>query len=102
MLGLKAKTNAVAYDTLKMDVDKGSLLPMRIECLAASGMLIKTLQYSKVEDFGEGLTRPSMLETDSPLHKGYKSVMLFAKIQKKELADEVFSLNHLSRIEEIR
>ena len=102
MLELKAKTNAVAYDTLKMEVDKETLLPMRIECLAASGMLIKTLQYSKVKDFGDGLSRPSMLETNSPLHKGYKSVMLFAKIQKKELADEVFSLNHLSRIEEIR
>lgn len=102
LLGLKAKTNAVAYDSLKMEVDKTTLLPRRIECLAASGMLIKTLQYSKVKEFSDGLSRPSMLETDSPLHKGYKSVMLFAKMKKKELADEVFSLNYLSRVEEIR
>lgn len=102
LLELKAKTHAVAYDTLKMEVDKATLLPRRIECFAASGMLIKTLHYSKVKDFGDGLSRPSMLETDSPLHKGYKSVMLFAKMEKKELADEVFSLNYLSKVEELR
>lgn len=101
-LGLKAKTSSVAYDNLKMQVDKKTLLPMTIECYTASGMLIKTLRYSKVKDFGDGVVRPSVLETDSPLHKGYKSVMLFAKVQKKELADEVFSLNFLSKIDELR
>ncbi len=43
-----------------------------------------------------------MLETDSPLHKGYRSVMIFAKVNKKELADEVFSLNYLSKVDELR
>ncbi len=55
-----------------------------------------------VADFGDGLKRPSVLETDSPLYKGYKSVMIYAKITNKELADEVFSLNYLSRVEELR
>jgi hypothetical protein len=102
LLNLKARTAAVAYDNLKMVVDKKSLLPTTIECFAASGMLIKTLRYSKVQDFGDGLVRPSMLETDSPLYKGYTSVMLWAKIAKKELTDEVFTLNYLSRVEELR
>ncbi len=43
-----------------------------------------------------------MLETDSPLHKGYRSVMLFAKVKKKELPDEVFTLNYLSKVDELR
>ena len=102
LLNLKAKTPSVAYDNLKMVVDKKTLLPTTIECFAASGMLIKTLRYSKVQDFGEGMVRPSMLETDSPLYKGYTSVMLWAKIAKKELADEVFTLNYLSKVEELR
>jgi hypothetical protein len=102
LLELKAKTTSVAYDNLKMQVDRKTLLPMTIECYAASGMLIKTLRYSKMQDFGDGFVRPSMLETDSPLHKGYKSVMLFAKLAKKELADEVFSLNYLSKVDELR
>lgn len=102
VLDLKAKTTAIAYDRLKMIVDKKTVLPTTIECYAASGMLIKTLYYKKPKDFGDGLIRPSVLETDSPLYKGYKSVMIYAKIKKKELADEVFTLNYLSRVDELR
>ena len=101
-LELKAKSTSVAYDRLIMTVDKKATQPLAIECYAASGMLIKTLHYSKIKDFGDGLVRPSMLETDSPLHKGYRSVMLFAKVNKKELADEVFTLNYLSKVDELR
>ena len=101
-LDLKAKSTSVAYDHLKMTVDKKTLLPTTIECYAVSGMLIKTLHYSKIKDFGDGLVRPSVLETDSPLHKGYRSIMLFAKLEKKEFADEVFTLNYLSKVNELR
>ena len=101
-LELKAKTQAVAYDRLKMEVDKKTLLPTTIECFAISGMLIKTLHYSKIKDFGDGMVRPSVLETDSPLHKGYRSLMLFAKLEKKEFADEVFTLNYMSKVNELR
>jgi hypothetical protein len=102
VLDLKANSTSVAYDRLKMTVDKKMLLPTRIECYAISGMLIKNLQYSKIKDFGDGLVRPSMLETNSPLHKGYRSVMLFAKIKRREVPDEVFTLNYLSKISELR
>ncbi len=101
-LELKARSAGVAYDGLKMEVEKSTLLPMVIECYAASGMLIKTLRYDKIEDFGNGLVRPSILETDSPLHKGYKSVMVFAKLQEREFKDEVFTLNYLSKVDELR
>ena len=102
LLELKAKTTSVAYDRLNMMVDKQRLVPTTIECYAASGMLIKTLYYKQTKDFGNGLVRPSVLETDSPLHKGYKSVMIYAKINPKELADEIFSLNYLPRVAELR
>jgi len=102
ILDLKAKTATVAYDRLKMTVDKKALVPTVIECYAASGMLIKTLYYKEIKDFGGGIIRPSVLETDSPLYKGYKSVMIYAKIKKRELADEVFTLNYLPRMEELR
>ncbi len=102
ILECKAKTTTVAYDRLKMTVDKAAMVPVTIACYAASGMLIKTLYYKETKDFGDGLRRPSVLETDSPLYKGYKSVMLYAKISKKVLADEVFSLNYLPRVNELR
>ncbi len=102
VLYLKAKTRSVAYDSLKMWVDDKKFLPNTIECFASSGMLIKTLYFKKVQDFGGGIVRPAVIETDSPLHKGYKSIMIFAKMKKKELPDEVFTLNFLSKVESLR
>ena len=102
ILACTAKTSSVAYDRLKMTVDKKTMVPLTIECYAASGMLIKTLYYKKIKDFGNNLVRPSVLVTDSPLYKGYKSVMLYAKVTSKKLADEVFTLNYLPRVNELR
>jgi outer membrane lipoprotein-sorting protein len=102
LLHLKAKTKTVAYDTVKMWVDDKNLLPSKIECYASSGMLIKTLYFKEIKDFGEGIVRPSVIETDSPLHKGYKSIMIFAKFKKRDLADEVFTLNYMSRVGDLR
>ena len=102
VLGLKAKSKAVAYDRLKMVVDKKALVPLSIEAYAASGLLIKTLRYKEIKDFGGGLVRPSVLETESPLYQGYKSVVIFARINQREFPDEVFTLNYLPRAEELR
>lgn len=102
LLDLKARSGSVAYDRLKMTVDKQALVPTVIECYAVSGMLIKTLYYKDIKDFGDGIRRPATIETDSPLYKGYKSLMLYAKIARRELADEVFTLNYLPRVEELR
>jgi hypothetical protein len=102
LLTLKAKTGDVAYDKLKMWVDKKALLPVTIECYAASGMLIKTLHFKEIKDFGGGIKRPATVETDSPLNKGYKSVMIYGQIKKREFPDEVFTLNYLPRVGELR
>ncbi len=102
ILHLKAKTRSVAYDRVIMQVDEKKLLPTKIDCLASSGMLIKTLYFKKVTDFGHGIIRPAVIETDSPLHKGYKSVMIFARMKPKKLPDEAFTLNYLSRIDSLR
>ena len=102
LLSLKAKTGDVAYDRLKMWVDKKQLLPVTIEAYAASGLLIKTLHFKDIKDFGGGIKRPATLETDSPLHKGYKSVMLWSGLKKASFPDEVFTLNYLPRIEDLR
>jgi len=101
-LSLKALTNDVAYDGLKMTVDKKTVLPTVIECYAASGLLIKTLTYKDVKDFGKGIKRPATLETDSPLHKGYKSLMLYGQIRARAMPDEVFTLEYLPRAKELR
>jgi len=102
LLALKAKTGEVAYDKLKMWVDKKTLLPVTIECYAASGMLIKTLHFKDIKDFGDGIRRPAVVETDSPLYQGYKSAMIYGQIKKREFPDEVFTLNYLPRVGDLR
>ena len=102
LLALKARTGEVAYDRLKMWVDKQALLPVTIEAYAASGLLIKTLHFKDIKDFGGGIKRPATLETDSPLHKGYKSVMLWSGLKKNTFPDEIFTLNYLPRVQELR
>lgn len=102
LLALKAKTDDVAYDRLKMRVDKRNLLPVTIECYAASGLLIKTLRFRDIKDFGDGIKRPATMETDSPLQKGYKSVMLWSGLKKRDFPDEIFTLNYMPRVQELR
>ncbi|TEU07437.1 MAG: outer membrane lipoprotein-sorting protein [Candidatus Aminicenantes bacterium] len=102
LLHLKAKTNTVAYDRLKMWADKEKRLPNKIECLTEASMLIKTIYFKQIKDFGGGIVRPSVIETDSPLHKGYKSVMIFAGIKQREFKDEVFTLPFLPNLESLR
>ena len=102
LLSLKAKSGEVAYDKLKMWVDKQAILPLTIECYAASGLLIKTLRFRDIKDFGGGIRRPATLETDSPLQKGYKSIMQWSGLKARTFPDEIFTLNYLPRVEELR
>jgi outer membrane lipoprotein-sorting protein len=102
LLDLKAKTGAVAYDRLKMWVDKATVVPTKIECYAATGLLIKTLYFKERKPFDDGVLRPAVLETDSPLYKGYKSLMVYARVQKRDVPDEVFTLDFLPRLETLR
>ena len=102
LLHLKAKTKTVAYDRVKMWVDKGKKVPTKIECLTEASMLIKTLYFKEIKDLGGGIVRPSVIETDSPFYKGYKSVMILAKIKKREFKDEVFTLTFMPNLESLR
>jgi len=102
LLELKAKNKTVAYDRVKTWADKGKKIPVKIECLTEAGMLIKTLYFKEVKDFGGGIVRPAVIETDSPLYKGYKSIMIFAKVQKKAFKDEVFTLTFMPNLDSLR
>jgi len=102
VLDLKAKTRTVSYDNLKMWVIKKNNIVQKVECYAASGMLIKTLEFRQIKDFGGGIVRPAVIETTSPLYSGYKSIMIYSNIKRMKLPDEVFTLDYLSRLDELR
>lgn len=65
-------------------------------------MLLKTLHFKEIKNFGNGIRRPSIIETDSPLYKGYKSVMVFASIKARNIPDEVFSINYMPKLKDFR
>jgi len=102
LLHLKAKTKTVAYDRLKFWADKKTKTPVKIECRTEADMLIKTLYFKEIKDFGGGIIRPSIIETDSPLYKGYKSIIIIAGIKKREFKDEVFTLTFMPKMESLR
>lgn len=102
ILHLKAKTRSVAYDKLKMWTDKKTLVPLKIECLTEASMLVKTIYFKDIKDFGGGIVRPSIIETDSPLYKGYKSIIVFGKMKEREIDDEVFSLTFMPTLDSLR
>ena len=102
ILNLKAKTRTVAYDKLKMWVHKKNLVPIKIECLTETSMLVKTIYFKQIKDFGGGIVRPAVIETDSPLYKGYKSVMIFAKMKARKLNDEVFTMTFMPNLDSLR
>ena len=102
LLHLKAKTRTVAYDRIRLRAEKEKRLPTKIECLTEAGMLIKTLYFKDVKDFGNGIMRPAVIETDSPLYKNYKSIMILAKIKARDFKDEVFTLTFMPNLESMR
>ncbi len=102
VLDLKAKNESVAYDKLIMHVDKKTTTPTKIICYTSTGMLIKTLYYKDIKDFGGGIVRPAVIETDSPLYKGYKSIMVYGKLTQREFANESFTLENIGKVEELR
>ena len=102
LLELKAKTSSVAYDRLKMWVTRKDTLPVRIECLTPTSMLIKTLHFKDIKDFGGGVIRPATVETDSPLYKGFKSSMVFVQMKARTFTSEVFTLTFMPNLESSR
>ncbi len=102
LLTLKAKNDAVAYDMLEMFIDPALRSPDRIRAIASSGILIKTLYFKNIKDFGNGIIRPSVVESDSPLQKGYKSIMIFARIKSRKLSPEVFTQDFMGKVETLR
>ena len=102
VLNLKANSRTVAYDKLKMWVDKKNIMVTKVECYTATGTLIKTLEFKDVKNFGDGIMRPAVIETSSPLYKGYRSLMIYSGMKSRKFPDEVFTLEYLSRLSELR
>ncbi|MCK5836738.1 MAG: outer membrane lipoprotein-sorting protein [Desulfobacula sp.] len=82
-LYLKARQKNVAYETVTMFIDSEKLLPHKIECYAASGMLIKNLYFKKIKDLVMVLSDLQSLKQTVLYIKGI-NLILFLQISKQE------------------
>ena len=101
-LELKAKTGAVAYEKLIVVADTETYTPERIDCYTSSGMLVKSLHFKNIIEFEEGFKRPSVVETDSPLFKGAKSIMIYSQMKRVQLDESLFNINNMAKYQELR
>lgn len=102
LLELKARNGSVAYEKLKITADQETFVPDTIECYTASGMLVKTLHFKQIVEFENGFRRPSVIETDSPLYKGARSIMIYSQLKRVQLAEELFNINNMAKFQELR
>lgn len=102
VLELKAKNRSVAYERLVITADSKTHIPETIECFTSSNMLVKTLQFKNVTEFEDGFSRPAVIETDSPLYKGARSIMIYSQMKRQKLEEELFNINSMSRYKDLR
>ncbi len=67
VLKLEGKDLKLTYAKLRLWIRKNDFQPIRMECYTISDELIKSVFYQDYRDFGEGLTRPGMLEVKSAI-----------------------------------
>lgn len=101
-LELKAKDGSVAYDRLVIRADSATFIPESIECYTASNMLVKTLHFKNITEFEPGFSRPAVIETDSPLYKNAKSIMIYSQLKRVKLDEELFNINNMAKYKELR
>ena len=74
-----------------MSVDKKVALPTRIEAYAASGLLVKTLYFKDIKDFGGGIRRPATRRDRQPAAQGLQVGDALLAVKKRAVPDEVFT-----------
>ena len=105
-LELKAKVNDASWDRIRLwmtDVAAAASMPVRAEFFAASGKLLRTLEFSDVKQFGKGpgssvgSERPARLTMKNALVPSRKSEMSWESLVVAPIADKRFSLEDLGR-----
>lgn len=98
-LELKAKVPDASWDRILLwmsDVDVKASQPVKAEFYAASGKLLRTLQFADVKTFGK-VTRPARLLMGNALVPAKKSEMSWTSLDVKPIADKRFGLDDLGR-----
>jgi hypothetical protein len=91
IIDLKAKTNDVSYDQIRLSVRQDKPLVLKQEYLSVSGRLMRTILYPKYADVGKGKFFPSQMLVIDEINKGEKSQITMSEISVEPLPDKVFT-----------
>jgi len=91
IINLKAKTNDVSYDQLRLYVRKDLPLVLKQESLSINGRLMKTIFYPKYAEVKSGKYFPSQMLIVDEINKGEKSQINMSEISIDTLPDKVFT-----------
>jgi outer membrane lipoprotein-sorting protein len=96
MLDLTAKDPGVAYNRVRLWIDKQSGEPRRADFFVVSGKLIKRAWY---RDFGQlnGRRAVTTIEIEDLLKAGNRTVMRYANLSPRENPDKMFTKDSLGK-----
>jgi len=98
IITLKAKTNEVSYDVVKLHIRKDRPLTLKQEDLSVSGRLMRTTLFPKYADVGGGKVFPSQMLIVDELNKGEKSQITMTELSTDVLPDKVFTKAFLEAV----
>jgi hypothetical protein len=95
---LIANDRGVTYHKVIYWVRQSNNWPHRAEFYSLSDRLLKTAHYENFTRLG-GRTRPARLVMHDALRDGEQSVLDYADLKPRELADRIFTKDYLKRLE---
>ena len=97
ILDLKAKTNEVSYDRLKLYVRKDKTMLLERQDFSVSGRLMRTTYYPKYIEL-DGKLLPSQMLIIDEINVGQKSQITMAEQSVAPLPDKVFTKAFLEQV----
>ncbi len=97
VLELAAKRKGSAYASMTLWVSETGYFPVKAECFAASGKLLKTAEYSNIRVIGgkEVVTKTTLRDT---IARDSRTVIEFTDMTAEEIPDAFFSKDYLMRM----
>ena len=96
VLDLYAKDSSVAYDRVRLWVDKTTYQPIRADFYVVSGKLIKRALYGEYDDMS-GRRMLTRIEIDDLLRPGNRTVMRYSHLQQKDNPEKIFNKDSLGK-----
>jgi outer membrane lipoprotein-sorting protein len=91
IITLKAKTNEVSYDVVRLYVRKDRPLVIKQEDMSVSGRLMRTTRFPKYADVGGGKFFPAQMLITDEINVGEKSQITMEELSTDKLPDKVFT-----------